>query len=604
MAIPARNGATLILLAVILASSACSDSKGGSAPPPPPIDDVGPACPAQLSAVTTNFLTVEVGRAVEFGVQATDCEGQPAVGDVTFELVGDAAGSTLAGGSYRTDASGVAKNVLTAGPDEAVFQVRTSFEGAADLLINFTTVGDPMGSLAVHMTYAGSGHFDEFTAFLYVSSCSAQTEWTVEAALQSSEPVGDLGDVLSLPRVPEGSEYAVFVRADRGGVVAGYGCVDASVIDNTERSVTVALLDAPPIFNGVYDLDDHFDLSESPPASIGRVMSLVNEATDDNDLNNSDPANGQFGQDPSAFLLDFLYRQVCCWEATDVNPSWDTCTDQDFTHAYGDLTALYTEDFTQWPGAQPRVTGVCGGIWGANVLLQQFLQDAIVANMPEIASRLIDMVTDVTDTFEALSIKSTLTISDLSITKVGNFTHELISVHVKMHDLVGEVHEYDVALVDAGLTGVSYTGPTTAVGQSLVIPEHTLSLDLGMLMRHIYTQTILPQLGYTSTTEMLATFVDCAAVGVWVADQVGIMSADAYEGYCVEGLDKAAAQIEDTIDDLSDTPTTLTFVGTADGGEIDAANIAHTLVDGVWSVEWSEGPESGTFPGTFVGQRR
>jgi len=101
------------------------------------------------------------------------------------------------------------------------------------------------------------------------------------------------------------------------------------------------------------------------------------------------------------------------------------------------------------------------------------------------------------------------------------FTHELQTLTLTVHDLNGTALTKVVKLVDAGLTNLTYTGTATNQDDVLQIPKHSFQLSFGKLLQYLWTNVVLATLGYTSTGNMFATWVDCTSVGNWLYQQIG-----------------------------------------------------------------------------------
>ncbi len=292
----------------------------------------------------------------------------------------------------------------------------------------------------VSLSYTGGLDFATFTSFLYAgTTCAGLDGHALPDDVIDTRIVTSLVEQPLFTDLYPGAGYAVFVVAENGVDGLGFGCTDGVLVQAgqlTETAVTVEA--APVVFNGLYLLDNRFDLSsaETPP-SVKSFVDVMSEISDDHDLNNDDPGNGQYGQDPAAFLLDILFRQICCWEATGPEPDWDSCTDQDFTHAFGDLSALYLQDFTTWEGAQPKSDGLCGALEIANPLLQEELQELIEEELPEIVAFSAAIGGEMAHIFKNAKIRSELAISGVYTKHEGEFSHELVAMTLVLHDLSG-----------------------------------------------------------------------------------------------------------------------------------------------------------------------
>jgi hypothetical protein len=219
-------------------------------------------------------------------------------------------------------------------------------------------------------------------------------------------------------------------------------------------------------------------------------------------------------------------------------------------------------------------------------------------------------VGDLSRAIQMARISSVLTIQ--APTELGSpFTHELTQMHVRLHHLDGsEPTEYTFDLAETGMTSLSAAETAGISGNLLTLHDHQFQLHFGKLLRYVYSNVLLPALGYESTTEMLAEWIDCpslaASVYGWLVDQGwgSITSESALTGYCNAGLAAAGPALENLIEDSVDAENILTLAGTATGEDLDADDIARTLSDGVWEGEWTEGVMTGAVTGDFTGTRR
>jgi len=622
-----RALALLFALVLAIALAACGDDAPTAPAGGEPDADVGvdadadaddfagdAGCLNTLTAVDSD-LVLGTNSSNPLEVTYATCTGQGLDGvAIAFEIVGDAEGARLSAQQALTDVDGVAEMNLTTG-DEADFEVIATGPNDEAVIFDVQVSANAVGSITVAMTYAGAADLDAFAATLYEDTpCSELTGFDRPTAFLTLPPVDLLSDRPRFATVPAGTDYTVTVHASEGGAALAFGCADeVEVLGGFNTDVRLSLTELPVIFDGEYTLDNRFDLTGSLPPSVANALLILDELTDDDDPD-GDPVTEDYGIDPAAFLLDFVYRQFCCWEAT--SGDFDDCQAQEFTHPFGDLEQLYTQDFTSWSGAQPSVRFLCGGLETANPIAQTLVQDLINDNVPGVALRLLDIVGDLSRAFTDMNIISRLQISDVFTDKIGNFTHELVTMVVELHDLDGNINEYEFALAAAGLRNLTYSDDTTASESNvLTIPSHQFQLDMGRLLQYVFTDVLLPSLDCdpdgdgtstpcSSLADLFATWIDCVAVGVSLEDNVGILSASSYEGFCQTGLTLAGGFVEDQIGELVDAATVVTIEGTVLAGEIDANRVATTLVDGEWDGLLEEDDtEIGAFTGTFSGDR-
>ena len=178
-------------------------------------------------------------------------------------------------------------------------------------------------------------------------------------------------------------------------------------------------------------------------------------------------------------------------------------------------------------------------------------------------------------------------------------------MHVSIRDLDGMPHDFAIDLREAGFTSVATDATAEIMDGTISIPEHTFMLNYGELIQYIYNNALLPALGYMSTAEMLAGWIDCAAVATWLADNVGFLSEMDYADACDAGITAAGAFIDSQLGSfITDASGTLSLSGTAMGADYDAvSNIAQSLDAGMWTGAWGEMSMTGSITGTFTGTR-
>ena len=453
-------------------------------------------CVSTLNILSGQNQTPTAGQDTELTVRYADCFTNPVVGaTVSFEIIGDPGDSRLATTNMNTDDLGEASVTLTAGFEEVSFSVEVTALNADPVTFSITVNPRPNGDIEAHMTYSGEHTLSAFTMRVWDGRCEAVDPFTPTGALHTAVPVTTVGAPARVAAVLIGDDYAVSLHAAFDGNVLAYACVEpVEVLSGQTTIVDVILTDLPVTYNGVFELDNVFDMADALPPSISDTVHLFYEMGDDDDADGNFETE-DYGIDPAAFLLDFVYREFCCWEA--VGGDFNTCNAQDFTHPRGDLEQMYTKDFATWSGAQPVERFMCGILaynWGANQAIQKEVQDLIVEAVPDVLLRILVLTSDLSGAFTNMQITSELTIVEVDENKEGNFTHELQTMTVDLHDLSGTLHSFEFALSEAGLSNEAYTGVTSVVDERLQIPEHTFNIDFGRLLHYIYLNLLLPLL--------------------------------------------------------------------------------------------------------------
>lgn len=112
---------------------------------------------AYLTIQGDSNLFLEPGYQRALAVQYHDGQGNPLTGEVSFEVVGEAKGSTLSKDYGATNASGEASLSLFAGEQETVFRIKASAEFAASVE---WTVSVTEGAVAMDMDIRGQYELD------------------------------------------------------------------------------------------------------------------------------------------------------------------------------------------------------------------------------------------------------------------------------------------------------------------------------------------------------------------------------------------------------------------------------------------------------------
>lgn len=620
------RGAPLVSLTALLLLG-CGDDAPGGGNNTNENGNYNQNCPPQMAIQGAAQLNLMVDAQADLTVQVTDCNADPITGAVVaFEIGGDDGGASLSVLSAVTGSDGLASVTLTAGSENATFDVTATTAGADSVTWAVTVTSDPIGLIVVNMTYNGDKVFDTYESYLFQNSaCGGLDPFDIQGAVMGAAPVNVISAHPQFPGVPEGTNYSVGVVASFNGETLGWGCVDAlTVTPGQVTDADVTIDDIPVNFNGLYYLDNHFDLTGALPPSVATVLAILDEMTDDHELD-GDAATNQWGLDPSAFLLDFVFRQFCCWSAEDTDPNtqgiqadWSSCSAQSYKHDYGDLQVLYQQNFQNWEGAQPVAWGMCGVLdqsyqgMDAHKYAQDYVQGYIDDYVPDFILNLLQIIGDLSRVFTQMNILSELTVDDIDISKEGNFTHELKTLVIELHDLDGQLQTYQVDLAAAQAVPVqSYAGSTTATDTTLTIPPHEFQLKFGKLLQYVYLNYLLPLFGVTNTGDLLALWIDCTNdVGPWLFDvvdnllgSVNPISEQDMINYCDQGLQAAGNYVDTSIDDWIDVTATFELQGTCEAGDLDENRTAITLVNGQWDGTITEGGFNASFTGTFTGDK-
>jgi hypothetical protein len=526
---------------------------------------------------------------------------------IAFDIEGDPNGSALAARSTRTDGEGVAVLRLNSGTGGSAFVVKARSPREQELSFNITVSDRDVGSISVEMSYTGETRFETFTPYLFRDvDCATLDPENLPTALSIGSRVNRIGDRPAITDVDPAEGYVVAVTALFEGQVRGFGCaINVEVMPRMETLVSMNLMDVEPRVNfiGVYDLNNRFDFGGAVPPSVDLALNILDELTDDQDINGNE-ATMDFGQDPGAFVTDFAMRQTCAWECM-AGEDYDSCSSTN--HRYGDISALYLQNFTSWDGAESRFTFGCS-VWEiANRTAQEFINMQVGTRVPETITRLVDSLGDVSRAIINSHILSELTLDVVREGKVP-MIHELRTMQVTLRDLGGTEHFVEIDLRDVGLRSLRTSAMGTAVGATLHIPNHSFGLHFGELVRYVYLNALLPLFGFTSTADMLASWIDCDAVAMSLVsatmDSPFRLSLAQYRDACNSGIMLAGDAVDDGLAGLIDDEALMTLAGTARGADITTSNVAQRLEMGMWTGGFDESGMSGTISGDFTGQLR
>ena len=142
-------------------------------------------------------------------------------------------------------------------------------------------------------------------------------------------------------------------------------------------------------------------------------------------------------------------------------------------------------------------------------------------------------------------------------------------------------------------------------GLVLSVPMHSFDLNYGRLVQYIYTDILLPLLGYASTAEMLASWVDCEGIAdrLVVSLGTGIFNRMDYVDYCELGVMAAGSALEASLPGLITDGGTLNLMGQGNFVLPATSTSATAISGGVWMGSWGEGDATGALTGTFMGPK-
>ncbi len=567
---------------------------------------------ARLEIVGSNTFNLRPGESSDLRVRYVYEDGTQIAGaPIDFEITGGPTDSRLNASRVNTGDDGIGTIVLDAGTTETNFSVVATppVGNSVTFLINVSQ--EDVGSIAVSMRYTGDQTFDQFVPYLFRGvSCDSLDPARFPTAERIGSPVSSLRDRPGFVGLPPATDWVVVVTANISDVPAAWGCkvgVEVRAGEETLVNIDLSDLEANVRFEGTYDLSNQFNFSGVLPPSVATALEVLTELTDDQNIDGN-PATEDWGQDPGAFILDIIMRLTCAWECMAGESGYDGCGGYNSDHGFGDIAALYQENFTSWSGAHSRFIGGCAGYEIAGRAAQNFINNAISTYVPEVVTRFLDAAGDLSAAITRARIQSALILMPEDEFGDIPFDHRLLIMEVSLRDLGGMEHFFMFEMREVGLTELSRTGLARSVGDSLVLPPHSFELQLGRLVQYIYLNGLLPLFGFSSTEDMLREWIDCrdvasAIYGAWdgVTDR---LTEAQYEMYCNQGLAAAGNYVDENIAGFIDVGATMTIQGTATGTELSTDGIAQRLEDGVWTGSWDEMGMGDTIEGTFTGMRR
>ena len=564
-----------------------------------------------LDFVSDEMQTLQFGQTVDLAVRYYDLNTQTAIAgeQISYAIAGDTAGSQLGALMATTDAAGEARVSFIAGQQNGTVSVEVSppAGGGSPIAFQIVISDVPVGSIAVSMAYLGELPLEHLLPQLYRGvSCSGLDPDALPVPIGTTDPpLSSINDTTSWSALEVGTDYAVTVTGNVGPNVRAFGCVDAVAVEqsmNTDVPVALADLDWPGPVLGTYELVNQLDFGGKLPGSVQTSVNLLAELTDDDDVD-CNTSTQDYGQDPGAFLTDFVMRQTCHWECLS-GEDFDTCSEID--HGYGDLEALCTNNMMTWDGGQPKFFGGCGSWEVGAPWLQDQINAYVAQHVPGGVLAFAEMAGDIARAINQAKIYSELNVQEGSDTSQP-MTHRLVQMEVLLHDMNGAEHTFLFELADAGLTSLQTNSAISVDGTDVTIPEHEFNLSYGKLVQYIYVNGLLPLFGFSSTGGMFASWVDCASVGQWLALNVAWvpMSAQGWKSFCDSGIQLAGDTFDNQLAGTIEAEGVLSLEGTCVAADIDPiTNIASTLSNGQWVGSWNEvnggsGDISGTFEGTL-----
>jgi len=280
-----------LILAAASPGLACSTDLGDGGPP---IDGGVSGPDAVLRFEPQGTLELAPGEERAVGVVGSP----PARYEVSFSLVGEAAGAWLDRTKVVADAGGRAAVTLHAPSVASTFRLRATLKEGPSAEIGASVSEKGFGTVRVIPRYDGHRQASEWTASVKAgttcAAIAARLPEEPEGALVATAPADEPGGV-EITSAPVGPNLAVAIRAGR----AMWGCVNVpDLAAGKEREVEVAVKDGP-IDLPATSLD--LSLAFTPTAGVSALL----EATTTRLVDAFLPEN-----DEAAALLDAMAMAV------------------------------------------------------------------------------------------------------------------------------------------------------------------------------------------------------------------------------------------------------------------------------------------------------
>ncbi len=243
-------------------------------------DDV--SCQGEDVDVCSVFLSFTGSRTLEVRYTA---DGEPIAGQVVFFAIEDDPNGIgkLSALSAYTNAEGIAAvDVQVVKQLLGGFTVKAAVSDSSVAPIGFDVTIAPKGQvpLTVIGKYAGQWPATQYTVRLYRQNdqgkpdCSDISSLYSDATANQQSPLTSLSQTVKFTEFP-GLEtdtpqtYTVLAfSVNENNAVLAWGCDSVDIEYGYSSSVTIDLLDRPPLYAGSYEVTSHFDFVSALPESI------------------------------------------------------------------------------------------------------------------------------------------------------------------------------------------------------------------------------------------------------------------------------------------------------------------------------------------------
>jgi hypothetical protein len=461
---------------------------------------------------------------------------------VTFDLdPREAQGTRLDASSAVTDASGIATLQIQAGQQEGVADVTVSTSNNTVTPINFLIGVSPKDAASYRVTFTHNGAADlkQIKVYLFENSVTCANVREDLARGRDDDPAtsptltaestslglaladGTLPTVI-FPAIPNGRAYTVSAHAfDRMNeeVEAAFGCKDGNDAVNDGRSVDVVvpLIDNLPIVKGEYNVTHTFDLREALPENVRMIVDII----------------GRIATNPGSFIIGTFDGSGNSNQDGLIHVLLDFLPDGDFKDTISSF--------------------IDSGLVGPTLtdMINDLLEDFIDNNAPAWVSNTIDITGDIYETLQRFRVVGKIYINetpeiqvDASGDVVGilpadsgrQLWNEIIVYWQGDCDANAPptCSERSLSPADLGTNASVVDGTFDGTvlqyiadgekARGLVINQHTLSLNYGVLLLAIIERIILPSIfgqNVTSVNDALNSIIDCDDLAQSAADAIG-----------------------------------------------------------------------------------
>lgn len=239
--------------------------------------------------------------------------------------------------------------------------------------------------------------------------------------------------------------------------------------------------------------------------------------------------------------------------------------------------------------------------------LDALLNDYLLSNAPDFVNGIIALGDDIDELVRTMGLRSTLDITGDNIDDALNASHEVTGAIFWVN---GVRREFTRSQLQFPAMMAPEIGLVVETRSELTIQEHAFHLLYGELLVHAINNFIVEfhTPPANSLTELVAGWVDCEAIGVFLADQIAAcdgvpICATVIEGGCVLGIDLGLQQI---LDEFREVEADLLMHGDATLLDTNRDYTVEKLNDGEWegSLGFSTGVVALPRPDQkFVGTR-